>query len=176
MINTMLASLVYHIWKIRNDILWNQQRGLTSRTLQQTKHTSRRLKYSLQAPCWVLGTCFIFLLLASQIVQFWGIFHLCGNGLGKEGKEIVMELWRSDPVRRLNKEYVSKLQMGEEGELSMIQQNSESIEKRGGEVIEFLVTSLSRFHFYEIDFGWGKPDWFSTCAWSFDLESFHFCM
>ncbi|KAM6551713.1 hypothetical protein CsatB_001521 [Cannabis sativa] len=41
MINTMLASLVYHIWKIRNDILWNQQRGLTSRTLQQTKHTSK---------------------------------------------------------------------------------------------------------------------------------------
>ncbi|KAF4364674.1 stemmadenine O-acetyltransferase-like [Cannabis sativa] len=73
-----------------------------------------------------------------------------------------------EAVKRLNKEYVSKLQMGEEGELSMIQQNSESIEKRGGEVIEFLVTSLSRFHFYEIDFGWGKPDWFSTGAWSFD--------
>ncbi|XP_060973222.1 uncharacterized protein LOC133038842 [Cannabis sativa] len=27
----------------------------------------RRLKYPLQAPCWVLGTCFIFLLLASQM-------------------------------------------------------------------------------------------------------------
>uniref|UniRef100_A0A803NPX0 Transferase n=1 Tax=Cannabis sativa TaxID=3483 RepID=A0A803NPX0_CANSA len=71
-------------------------------------------------------------------------------------------------VKKMNKEYIRKLQMGEEDELSKIQQNSESIEKRGGEVIEFQVTSLSRFHFYEIDFGWGKPDWSSTGAWSFD--------
>ncbi|XP_030479117.1 stemmadenine O-acetyltransferase-like [Cannabis sativa] len=71
-------------------------------------------------------------------------------------------------VKRVNKEYIGKLQMGIDDESNMIKQNSKSVENRGGEVIEFQVTSLSRFHFYEIDFGWGKPDWSSTGAWSFD--------
>uniref|UniRef100_A0A803Q619 Reverse transcriptase domain-containing protein n=1 Tax=Cannabis sativa TaxID=3483 RepID=A0A803Q619_CANSA len=41
MVNTIVASLVYHIWKARNEILWKQQRGLTSRTVQQTKQLSK---------------------------------------------------------------------------------------------------------------------------------------
>ncbi|XP_060961381.1 stemmadenine O-acetyltransferase-like [Cannabis sativa] len=74
-----------------------------------------------------------------------------------------------EAIKKVNKEYLDKLQKGEEDEqLSMIEQSSKNIEKSGGEVIEFQVTSLSRFHFYEMDFGWGKPDWNSTAAWNFD--------
>uniref|UniRef100_A0A803NPJ9 Uncharacterized protein n=1 Tax=Cannabis sativa TaxID=3483 RepID=A0A803NPJ9_CANSA len=74
-----------------------------------------------------------------------------------------------EAVKKVNKEYLDKLQKGEEDEqLNMIEQSSKNIEKSGGEVIEFQVTSLSRFHFYEINFGWGKPDWNSLGAWNFD--------
>uniref|UniRef100_A0A803NPN2 Uncharacterized protein n=1 Tax=Cannabis sativa TaxID=3483 RepID=A0A803NPN2_CANSA len=85
-----------------------------------------------------------------------------------EAKTCVMKKIR-EAIKKVNKEYLDKLQKGEEDEqLSMIEQSSKNIEKSGGEVIEFQVTSLSRFHFYEMDFGWGKPDWNSTAAWNFD--------
>uniref|UniRef100_A0A803PAR7 Reverse transcriptase domain-containing protein n=1 Tax=Cannabis sativa TaxID=3483 RepID=A0A803PAR7_CANSA len=35
MVNTVIASLVYHIWKARNEALWNQQLWLTSTALQK---------------------------------------------------------------------------------------------------------------------------------------------
>ncbi|XP_062116942.1 stemmadenine O-acetyltransferase-like [Humulus lupulus] len=74
---------------------------------------------------------------------------------------------RMDPPLAENS-FGNFLVFAEDEQLSMIQERSKDIEKRGGEVIEFQVTSLSRFHFYEIDFGWGKPDWSSTAAWNFD--------
>ncbi|KAM6569805.1 hypothetical protein CsatB_017790 [Cannabis sativa] len=41
MVNTVVASLVYHIWKARNEVLWNHQQWLTSRTGKQAKQLSK---------------------------------------------------------------------------------------------------------------------------------------
>ncbi|KAF4351366.1 hypothetical protein F8388_022741 [Cannabis sativa] len=90
------------------------------------------------------------------------------NGEASISSGIVKKI--REAVKKVDKEYLRKLQMGEEDEqLRMIEEGSKSIEKRGGEVIEFQVTSLSKFRYYELlDFGWGKPDWSSIAAWNFD--------
>ncbi|KAF4396737.1 hypothetical protein F8388_004705 [Cannabis sativa] len=40
MVSTIIASLVYHIWKARNEVLWNQELWLTSTAVQKSKQLS----------------------------------------------------------------------------------------------------------------------------------------
>ncbi|GMJ13259.1 hypothetical protein like AT1G24430 [Hibiscus trionum] len=67
-----------------------------------------------------------------------------------EGYNLVSQM--RDSIRKIDKEYVRKLQVGE------------NLSERTGEGDEssFIFTSLCRFPLYEADFGWGKPVWVSS--------------
>ncbi|KAE8688352.1 hypothetical protein F3Y22_tig00110988pilonHSYRG00448 [Hibiscus syriacus] len=54
-----------------------------------------------------------------------------------------------ESIRRIDKDYVRKLQVGESGSFK-------------GKTIPFIFTNLCRFPPYEADFGWGKPVWVSS--------------
>lgn len=64
-----------------------------------------------------------------------------------------------DSVRKIDKEYVRKLQGGEDLFGSKINEGDESLNKVEEKLVPFIFTSLCRFPLYEADFGWGKPVW-----------------
>ncbi|KAK8529327.1 hypothetical protein V6N12_060110 [Hibiscus sabdariffa] len=59
-----------------------------------------------------------------------------------------------ESIRKIDKDYVRKLQAGED----------EKSSPSKGETIPFIFTSLCRFPLYEADFGWGKPVWVSSAS------------
>ncbi|GMI75085.1 hypothetical protein like AT1G24430 [Hibiscus trionum] len=65
-----------------------------------------------------------------------------------------------ESIRKIDKEYVRKLQASEHS----IESSNEWAESSSGkgETIPFVFTSLCRFPLYEADFGWGKPVWASS--------------
>ena len=66
-----------------------------------------------------------------------------------------------DSIRKIDKEHVRKLQVGEDL-FDSINEGDESFNK--GEKVPFIFTSLCRFPLYEADFGWGKPIWVSSAS------------
>ncbi|KAK9124400.1 hypothetical protein Sjap_014002 [Stephania japonica] len=65
-----------------------------------------------------------------------------------------------DAIRRVDGDYVRKLQCGEEGFMSSIEETRRQLSK--GELLAMNFNSWCRFPFYEANFGWGKPIWVST--------------
>ncbi|KAK9158981.1 hypothetical protein Scep_005555 [Stephania cephalantha] len=65
-----------------------------------------------------------------------------------------------DAIRRVDGDYVRKLQCGEEGFMNSIEETMKQFSKE--EVLAMNFNSWCRFPFYEADFGWGKPIWVST--------------
>ncbi|WRX14188.1 hypothetical protein QQP08_006675 [Theobroma cacao] len=66
-----------------------------------------------------------------------------------------------DSIRKIDKEYVRKLQVGEDL-FDSINEVNESSNKE--ETVPFVFTSLCRFPAYEADFGRGKPIWVSSAS------------
>ncbi|KAK8655516.1 hypothetical protein V6N13_108091 [Hibiscus sabdariffa] len=91
---------------------------------------------------------------------FGNMFHLTRTVpcMDKEKDDVCNNLVSQmrDSIRKIDREYVRKLQAGED--LSEGAENSTS----KGETIPFIFTSLCRFPLYEADFGWGKPVWVSS--------------
>ncbi|KAJ8747120.1 hypothetical protein K2173_008919 [Erythroxylum novogranatense] len=69
-----------------------------------------------------------------------------------------------ETLGNLNAEYVKNLQAGNTY-FDMIKKRSEKMLK--GEMVVIDFTSCCRFPIYEIDFGWGKPEWVSSTRCSF---------
>ncbi|XWS63789.1 hypothetical protein CRYUN_Cryun06bG0131900 [Craigia yunnanensis] len=68
-----------------------------------------------------------------------------------------------DSLRKIDKEYVRKLQVGEDL-FDSIKEGDGSFNKV--EKVPFIFTSLCMFPLYEADFGWGKPIWVSSASLS----------
>ncbi|XWS63794.1 hypothetical protein CRYUN_Cryun06bG0132500 [Craigia yunnanensis] len=68
-----------------------------------------------------------------------------------------------DFLRKIDKEYLRKLQVGEDLFYS-IKEGDGSFNKV--EKVPFIFTSLCRIPLYEADFGWGKPIWVSSASLS----------
>ncbi|XP_022775628.1 vinorine synthase-like [Durio zibethinus] len=66
-----------------------------------------------------------------------------------------------DSIKRVNNEYVKKIQNGY-NHFDSIKEIAASSAK--GDMISFTFTSLCRFPMYEADFGWGKPIWAGSAA------------
>ncbi|KAL5570080.1 hypothetical protein UlMin_026655 [Ulmus minor] len=79
----------------------------------------------------------------------------CVNGLVKMLRE---------GIRKVDKEYIEKVKLGEEAHMDFLKENATNVAMRGGEVITVGFTSLCRFPLYEADFGWGKPAWVSSAS------------
>ncbi|KAJ8747128.1 hypothetical protein K2173_001685 [Erythroxylum novogranatense] len=69
-----------------------------------------------------------------------------------------------ETLGNLNAEYMKNLQ-AENTYFDMIKKRSEKMLK--GEMVVIDFTSCCRFPIYEIDFGWGKPEWVSSTRCSF---------
>ncbi|KAM6563373.1 hypothetical protein CsatB_023371 [Cannabis sativa] len=41
MVKSVLASLVYYVWKARNEVLWNHQQWLITTTVKKAQHMSK---------------------------------------------------------------------------------------------------------------------------------------
>ncbi|XP_022727148.1 vinorine synthase-like [Durio zibethinus] len=68
-----------------------------------------------------------------------------------------------DSIRKIDKVFVEKLQVGEDL-FDSTNEGDENFNK--GEKIPFVFTSLCKFPLYEADFGWGKPIWISSATLS----------
>ncbi|MBA0711544.1 hypothetical protein Golax_010712 [Gossypium laxum] len=75
-----------------------------------------------------------------------------------DGSNLVSQI--RDSIRKIDKEYVRKLQAGED----LFESTNQGDEK--GETIPLVFTSLCRFPLYEADFGWGKPVWIGSASLS----------
>ncbi|KAG5520713.1 hypothetical protein RHGRI_033333 [Rhododendron griersonianum] len=69
-----------------------------------------------------------------------------------------------DAIRKINGDYVAKLQEGN-NHLSFVKERAK--QTTTGEVVSFSFTSLCRFPLYEPDFGWGKPVWVGSMSLTF---------
>ncbi|MED6199446.1 hypothetical protein PIB30_076048 [Stylosanthes scabra] len=70
-----------------------------------------------------------------------------------------------DQIKKIDKEYVRKLQEGKEHLIFLIDSSERILV--GGELVLFSFTSLCRFPLYDVDFGWGKPTWVGLPALTF---------
>ncbi|KAF8399851.1 hypothetical protein HHK36_015722 [Tetracentron sinense] len=70
-----------------------------------------------------------------------------------------------DAIRKIDGEYVRKLQEGDEYYMKNILKMSQRFSK--GEVVTLGFSSWCRFPFYHVDFGWGKPTWVCTTTLPF---------
>ncbi|XP_057739098.1 stemmadenine O-acetyltransferase-like [Arachis stenosperma] len=70
-----------------------------------------------------------------------------------------------DEIKKIDKEYIRKLQEGNE-HLDFLKDSSERVLVKG-EFVSFSFTSLCRFPLYDADFGWGKPKWVGSPALTF---------
>ncbi|MED6203906.1 hypothetical protein PIB30_004036 [Stylosanthes scabra] len=70
-----------------------------------------------------------------------------------------------DQIKKIDKEYVRKLQEGKE-HLNFLKDSSQRLLMKG-ELVSFTFTSLCRFPLYDADFGWGKPTWVGLPALTF---------
>ncbi|XP_061364334.1 stemmadenine O-acetyltransferase-like [Gastrolobium bilobum] len=62
-----------------------------------------------------------------------------------------------DQIKKIDKDYVRKLQEGNE-HLGFLKDSLDRVLVKG-ELVAFNFTSLCRFPLYDADFGWGKPTW-----------------
>ncbi|KAA8529713.1 hypothetical protein F0562_034187 [Nyssa sinensis] len=70
-----------------------------------------------------------------------------------------------DAIKRINGDYVKKLQRAGDEHLNFMKDRAEKVTKGG--VVSFSFTSLCRFPLYEADFGWGKPIWVGSASLTF---------
>ncbi|TKY56080.1 Vinorine synthase [Spatholobus suberectus] len=70
-----------------------------------------------------------------------------------------------DEIKKIDKDYVRKLQDGNE-HLDFLKDSLYRVLMKG-ELVSFNITSLCRFPLYEADFGWGKPTWVGSPALTF---------
>ncbi|XP_047166909.1 stemmadenine O-acetyltransferase-like [Vigna umbellata] len=70
-----------------------------------------------------------------------------------------------DQIKKIDKDYVRKLQDGNEHSNFLKDISFRVLEK--GELVSFNITSLCRFPLYDSDFGWGKPTWVGSPALTF---------
>ncbi|KAF8399853.1 hypothetical protein HHK36_015724 [Tetracentron sinense] len=82
----------------------------------------------------------------------------------RESEDMELEGVVRDAIRRIDGEYVRKLQEGDEYMKNVIRMCEESSK---GEVVTLAFSSWCRFPFYQVDFGWGKPTWVSTTSLPF---------
>ncbi|XP_065850964.1 stemmadenine O-acetyltransferase-like [Euphorbia lathyris] len=66
-------------------------------------------------------------------------------------------------IRNVNAESLKKLQ---KGELSFTKETF--MDSLKGEIVRYSFTSLCNFPTYDVDFGWGKPEWVTTSGVIFD--------
>ncbi|GMJ13258.1 hypothetical protein like AT1G24430 [Hibiscus trionum] len=97
--------------------------------------------------------------------SFGNIFRVASTipSMDKEnddGSNLVKQI--RDSISKIDKEYVRKLQAGED----LFEPTSGGAETSKGETIPFIFTSLCRFPLYEADFGWGKPVWVASASLS----------
>lgn len=82
---------------------------------------------------------------------------------GEECCGLVRQL--REEIRKIDKEYVKKLQKYGDEHLEFMKEGGEKFTR--GELMTFSFTSLCRFPVYEADFGWGKPTWVGSPAFTF---------
>ncbi|CAK7332407.1 unnamed protein product [Dovyalis caffra] len=89
-------------------------------------------------------------------------FTIPSIGTGGENYSLVNQV--RDSIGKLDKQYVKKLQKGNE-HLDFIKEQAASFLK--GEMVSLNFTSLCRFPLYEADFGWAKPIWVGSPSLTF---------
>ncbi|KAJ7963155.1 Vinorine synthase-like [Quillaja saponaria] len=60
-----------------------------------------------------------------------------------------------DEIKKIDKDFINKLQNDEDEYLNLLEENLSKFLKGG--IVSFEFTSLCRFPLYDADFGWGKP-------------------
>lgn len=70
-----------------------------------------------------------------------------------------------DEIKKIDKEYVKKVQEGKE-HLEFLKESFDRVIVKE-ELVVFNFTSLCRFPLYDADFGWGKPIWVGSTALNF---------
>ncbi|CAL2253383.1 unnamed protein product [Prunus armeniaca] len=63
-----------------------------------------------------------------------------------------------EEISKIDKDYVKRLQQGDE-HFKFMNRLSQSSIRSGGKVVTSYFSSLCRFPLYDMDFGWGRPAW-----------------
>ncbi|OVA20490.1 Transferase [Macleaya cordata] len=64
-----------------------------------------------------------------------------------------------DAIRKIDNDFIRKL---EYEYLNFVKENTEKLSDDQVEVVKLCFTSWCKFPYYEVNFGWGKPEWVST--------------
>ncbi|XP_028080693.1 vinorine synthase-like [Camellia sinensis] len=84
------------------------------------------------------------------------------GAIGEDHRSLVTQM--RDGIRKVNSDYVRKLQEGGGGGMGGLNSKKEEGGNKGGGgggevVLTFVFSSIARFPLYETDFGWGRPVW-----------------
>ncbi|CAL5413971.1 unnamed protein product [Camellia sinensis] len=84
------------------------------------------------------------------------------GAIGEDHRSLVTQM--RDGIRKVNSDYVRKLQEGGGGGMGGLNSKKEEGGNKGGggggeAVFTFVFSSIARFPLYETDFGWGRPVW-----------------
>ncbi|CAL5413968.1 unnamed protein product [Camellia sinensis] len=85
------------------------------------------------------------------------------GAIGEDHGSLVTQM--RDGIRKVNSDYVRKLQEGGGGGMGGLNSKKEEGGNKGGgggggeAVFTFMFSSIARFPLYETDFGWGRPVW-----------------
>ncbi|KAK9126253.1 hypothetical protein Scep_015099 [Stephania cephalantha] len=135
-----VLSVIALLWKVGMAVD-RHKHGLTPRTSYMAVAASMRSKIDLPMPYLSFGNLVV---IAPAIA-----YNQNDNLLEKLGQA----------VRKVDRDFVTKLQSGNEYLEYMMYLAGGEQQFLRGEAGRYAVTSWCRFPFYEIDFGWGKPIW-----------------
>ncbi|PON39718.1 Transferase [Parasponia andersonii] len=99
----------------------------------------------------------------------FGNLARCGVVILSNGEEKGSELVKliREGMRKLDMDYLRKVQQGEDEYMDLLLNYSREITMKGGQYFTLCFTSLCRFPLYDTDFGWGQPTWVSSAALCF---------